>query len=143
MASGRGPLDRDATGRRGACLTLYILGSGTTTRAIWSIFGSDTSSDGGSWANASRTRALADISADTAGAGAGVTACATFGAGRTGTGALATVGILSNTIRSGNFRSEWIRTGGNSVAEVRVPGRGSCGSTTLARSISDSSAPPT
>src|SRR5262249_7961248 len=98
---------------------------------------------GGSWANASRTRALADISAVTTGAGAGVTTAATLGAGRTGTGAVATVELVSNTIQSGSFRSEWIRTAGNSVADVRAPGRGSCGSTRLAMRISVSSAPPT
>src|ERR1700760_4745446 len=78
IVSGRGPEDRGAATRFGACLALYICGAGTTTRAIWSIFGSATSSDGGSWANASRTRALADISAVTAGTGAGLTAAGTL-----------------------------------------------------------------
>ena len=46
-----------------------------------------------------------------------------------GTVADATVELVSNTTRSGNFRSVWIRTGGKSEADVNVLGSGTWGST--------------
>src|SRR5689334_2797656 len=102
------------------CRAGYIFGSGTTTLAISVIFGSKASWSWGSWAKASRTRALAEISGVTgligawattvAGAGTDAWICPMPAAGAAE--AWGGVTLVSNTMRSGNFRSEWIRTGG-------------------------------
>jgi hypothetical protein len=104
----------------------------------------------GSCAKASRTRAFGEISVTvTAGwavaAGrAGVTPRAKVtGADNIGTGKLEAVERVSNTTASGSFRSEWIRTGGKSVAEVSVLGSGIGVSAAFAIKSSPSNDPPT
>src|SRR6202012_5148645 len=59
-----------------SCVFETIFGSGSLTSHIWLILGPAVSSSG-SWANASRTRALADISAMAGEAAIGAGAAAT------------------------------------------------------------------
>src|SRR5262249_5150565 len=60
-----------------------------------------------------------------------------------GTGLVETVELVSKTTRSGSLRSEWMRTGGNSVADVSVLGSGACGSTKFEIRSSPTKIPPT
>ena len=112
--------------------------------------GWDVAAPSGSCAKASRTRAFGEISVIVAAgwavtaAWAGVAARAKVtGADNIDTGALEAVERVSNTTASGSFRSEWIRTGGKSVAEVSVLGSGTGVSAAFAIKSSPSNDPPT
>ena len=124
-------------------------GSVAVTGADSLVFGLETSTSAGSWANASRTRAFGEISGFAVGAAVatgwtiGAAVRATFAAATTGIGADETVEFVSNTTRSGSFLSVCIRTGGKSVPDVSVLGSGIWGSTALDIKINESKVPPT